>query len=494
MIRANSPSGRHRLIGLIFSICLWGAIGEAGGQMVPDGYQRSVALEDSRQQVTKVGGAALNYPDTDSTWAQIQNDWLIVDDTLMTNRRSVLKTDVNHVGQTTITVTINGHTCTVSQRLIKMIWINTKTHQWTDLAPVAWNRPSVDSNVVHWQDIVPGIDYQVRKTGGQVDHAIMFRPTFLNSALALYDQRADSADIALGNVIAYELTGVDHADSALGTVAHRKLSQLGKYWFGLRQQRLRYPGGDSLPRLPVKQRWIKQNGKIYAVEFVMMSAIKQLHQADPTATIWHNASTLIEDDEFDVTYIYKYAQTTNYSTGITAQAATGSENPHTNYALFWPDLSAVPAGSNIDSVKLHIKIHWGPTATQLYLRQLATDWSEAAPMCWDSARSGSNWAGGLGYSASDWGSVEDSLDTEPTGNQDDLYISSVDGEAFCESVQDMCDNNNYGFHLEAENSNGWDISTEDHGTAANHPELTIWYTTGAAVTARRKILTEQLLR
>ena len=266
----------------------------ASAQYAPVGYSHWRDQADTTLNHQRIGGQIGNYPNTDSTWATIENDWITTGDTLHTNRRSVLRTDVNDAGQSTVTLTMGGNTYTVSQRLIKMVWINTQTQNWIDIADVSWNTPTVDSNIIHWQGIIPGVDYRVRKDNGQVEHGVFFKPAFIDSAITLYDQRADSQYIALGNVMAYTLTGVDEADSALRTVNWRKLKDFGRYVYRMGQQSVHYPGSDTMPNINVKQRWIKQGNKLYCVEYVMMHRIKQVHEAYPSATIWHNAQLVID--------------------------------------------------------------------------------------------------------------------------------------------------------------------------------------------------------
>lgn len=425
-----------------------------------------------------------NYPDTDSTFAVIENDWITLDDTLHTNRNAVLKTDVNDKGQSTITLTMGGNTYTVSQRLLKMVWINTATQNWTDIADVVWNTPAVDSNILHWQGIIPGVDYRVRKQNVSVEHGIFFKPAFLDAAIVLYNQRADSADIALGNVMAYTLTNVDNADSGIGTVDRRMLKQIGKYSFGLNRQYLRFPGSGDLPSIPVKQRWIKQGGNIYCVEYVMMSAIKAVHEALPSATIWHNASTIIEDDEFQVTYIYKYASETNYSTETTVQIANSEQPADVRVALLLPDLSAISAGANIDSVRLTLTTAFsGFSGYEYEAYPITTEWSEASPMAWDSASTTNNWAGGLGWTTSDFITPGDSANAR-SGTGDDIVWESGDGDGLAEATQNTLDGTAYGYviYIEVGSSVTAAFNTEDHATASSRPEMYVEYTAAGGPT------------
>jgi len=117
----------------------------------------------------------------------------------------------------------------------------------------------------------------------------------LDSAVILYNQRPDSLDIALANVMVYTLSAnIDNADSAMGELPWRRLKDFGYYSFNLSDQQLRFPGSDTLPKIPVRQYWERRGTKIICIEYVMMSKIKKVHEAYPSATIWHNDIKVIE--------------------------------------------------------------------------------------------------------------------------------------------------------------------------------------------------------
>ena len=242
----------------------------------------------------RIGGEIANYQEDDLSWAVIENDFLLSGDTLIYNQKDLIKTAVKPNGISVVKVTWNDVDYIVTQKMIKLIWLNTQTWNWTDVIDnVGWPTPSVDSNIVHWSNIFPQVDYRIRKRNSSVAYGIFFKPLFLDSAVTLYNQRSDSLDIALGNVIEYSLMNVDNPDSVMD-VRWRKLRQLGRYVFQLTKQRVHFPGSDTLPELPVRQRWLKRNGKLYCVEYVMMGKIKQIHEAYPGATIWHNSTAKIE--------------------------------------------------------------------------------------------------------------------------------------------------------------------------------------------------------
>lgn len=443
----------------------------------PTGY-KTWDLPTPGKKAIRIGGMVANYlPTGSSNWSEIENDWQTTDGLLYTNRRALLKTDVNDAGQSIVSLTMDGNTYTVSQRLLKVVWINTATQNWTDIADVSWPTPTVDSNIIHWQGVIPGIDYRVRKLPGQVQHGIFFKPGFLDSAVALYDQRSDSSDIALGNVMAYTLVGVDHADSALGTIDRRRLKQIGKYLFSLNRQTVHFPGSDTLPPVPVKQRWIKQGGKIYCVEYVMMSAIKRIHEALPGATIWHNDNILVEDDEFQMTATAKYENTDNFGSATTIIISNSERPADVKVGQLLPDLSAIPAGSNIDSVRFTLTAFWaGYSGVDWEMYQIVTEWNEAVPMSYDSAGVGLDWATGS-WSTSDITGSADVAAARAAETDDGLWESG-DGSPLAEAVQNTLDGTAYGFALYRESgvtqSDEW--RTEDHATASSHPEMYVEFT------------------
>ena len=461
-----------RLLAILF------LAGSALADYIPADYKQWQDSNNPRKRAATIGGMLSNYPDTDSTWAAVENDWITVDG-LHTNRRAVLKTDINDAGQSTISVTMDGSTYTVSQRLLKVIWINTNTHNWTDIADVTWNTPSVDSNIVKWQGVIPGVDYRVRKLPGQVQHGIFFKPGFLDSAVTLYDQRSDSSDIALGNVMAYTLLGADHSDSAVGNMDRRLLKQIGKYAFSLNRQFVHFPGSDTLPPIPVRQRWIKQNGKIYCVEYVMMSAIKRIHEALPSATIWHNDNTIIEDDEFQMAGVRKYASTTNFGSDVSILLSNSEAPNDTRVGQLLPDLSAISAGSNIDSVRLTLFSVWSVYVGVDYgMTAIAPEWNEASPMSFDSAGVGLDWTTGS-WSTSDLSGSQE-LSNARTGETQDAVWNSSDGDPIVEAVQGTLDGSFYGFALYLEGSGGTaEWHTEDAVSASKHPEMYVEFTTSA---------------
>jgi len=245
----------------------------------------------------QIGGAVRNYQKQEKTWAVIENDFEVENDSILFVEKSVLQAEVNkNSGVSEVTLNWNDTLYTVTQKMLGIGWIKISTRQskWID-STMNWSNFSVDSNICKWMGVSPGVDYRVRKNNGTVEHGIFFKPAFLDSAAVLYNQRADSLDIALANVMVYTLSAnIDDADSAIGDVSWRRLKDFGYYTFNLSDQRLHFPGYDTLPQIPVRQYWERRGTKIICIEYVMMRRVKQVHEAYPSATIWHNDTKKIE--------------------------------------------------------------------------------------------------------------------------------------------------------------------------------------------------------
>lgn len=328
---------------------------------------------ENHSKIMQFGREIQNYQKPDSAWVPIENDWITDADTLHTNRRGVLKTDVSDNGKSTVTVRWQGVEYSISQRLTKLIWINTDSWNWIDVVDsVTWSVPSVDSNIVRWQNVFPGVDYAVQKNNGNVAHGIIFKPAFLDSAIILYNQRADSLDIALGNVVAYELSAnIDDADSAVGNLSRRILKNFGRYAFKLSHQQLRFPGWDTLSPINVTQRWGKIANKIYCVEYVKMRRIKQIHEAYPSALIWHNSSdtfygttedAFLRNDRLDfeesrnATCADYISPTSLTSLRVGMNLWSSNYEIHRTYNFF--DTSDLPDDDVIDSARFHFYRAW----------------------------------------------------------------------------------------------------------------------------------------
>lgn len=272
-------------------------------------------LDNDTTFAKQIGGAVRNYQKSDKTWDSIVNGFELEGDSVVFVEKSVLRSRINKNGVSKVMLTWNDQEYTITQKLLGIGWIkiSTRQSQWID-STMDWSNFSVDSNICKWTGISPAVDYRVLKDNGRVAHGIFYKPAFLDSAVTLYNQRPDSLDIALANVMIYTLSAnIDDADSAIGDVPWRKLKNFGDYSFNLGKQRLRFPGSDTLPQVPVRQYWERRDTKIICIEYVMMSKIKQVHEAYPSATIWHNDSKTIDGEaNVEDAYIYISSPDNNY--------------------------------------------------------------------------------------------------------------------------------------------------------------------------------------
>lgn len=291
---------------LLFPILLF-------AQWTPVDYQKWQNPANPQEFQARIGGEMANYQVNANTWSPIENLFTVIGDSMAIAHNAILKTTVRLNGESEITITWHGEDYVITQKPIKLIWVNSQTQNWIDVFPTgSWSVPSVVGNRIRWTNVFPAVDYAVEKNNGTVGHGVIFKPAFLDSAVTLYNLRPDSQYIYLGNVFKYLLS--DNIDSALFAVGNNRgriLKRLGRYLFELTDQRLRFPGSDTT-FVPVYTKWRIINDEIYCAEFVKMSHVKQIHQAYPNAIIWHNDEVSIGASDIEDTYISSSSPTNNY--------------------------------------------------------------------------------------------------------------------------------------------------------------------------------------
>ena len=341
---------RYAIAVIFLSLC-----SVAQAQWKPVEFKKWQSVGDTSVFKCHVGGELENYPETDTNWAAIETDWSLIGDT-MTARHAYLKADVLPNGVAEITVKHNDTVYTITQRPVRLIWLKTTTWNWIDVADTpTWDVPTIDNDLISWTNVFPGVNYEIQKEKGRVNHKIHFKPAFIDSAIVLYNQRPDSLDIALANVMEYTLSAnIDNADIGIGNINQRVLKQIGKHVFGLSRSQLYFPGSDTLQTQVVNHRWIKQNEKIYCIEYIKMRKIKMIHEIYPLATIWHNASHTIEG-------------TTNIDDAMIAY--TNADNNYGAATYFYVTFSLIPTASTVIRCK-NVASELGATATitDCYLR------------------------------------------------------------------------------------------------------------------------------
>jgi hypothetical protein len=290
----------------------------------PSGMSRWDDSSNADKHLTRIGGAIANYKrGADSGWAPISNNIAVESDSGWSFKESFMSTHLDTNGTSSAIVNYGGATYTVTQKLNRVMWLKTDTWDTltifkdpdfttytTDSNEVLNSSLAVDSiglptwkhNEVRWTNVFPQVDYSIVKENGSLAHYIRYKKLFLDSAVVLYNQRADSADIALANVMVYTLSSnLDSADQALGNINRRKLKQVGKRIFGLGASQLYFTDWNKRKVIKVNQRWVKWDNKIICVEYVSMSVIKQIHEAYPNSAIWHNATTNITGADIEDT-------------------------------------------------------------------------------------------------------------------------------------------------------------------------------------------------
>ncbi|MFA4835044.1 MAG: hypothetical protein WC749_03090 [Dehalococcoidia bacterium] len=242
----------------------------------------------------RIGGPMASYERDSGTWAAIENNWARENEHTFSNLTDLLKTRVSDTGESQVTLNWNGVHYAVSQKLEKLVWLDTAKDQLAEIGSPQWQAPNMDADTVGWDNVFPDVDYKIKKNNSQVQHQIHFKPGFLNHAVSQFDSLPNKENIALGNMMMYELKNVDNADAPIGDVYDRIFKDLGAgYTFMLYKQYLHFPGEEEARAVPVVQKWFRKDNKIYCIEYVMMDEIKKIHQEQPSATLWHNTETQI---------------------------------------------------------------------------------------------------------------------------------------------------------------------------------------------------------
>lgn len=313
-----------------------------------DGWTDSINPQKHSQLV----GVMSNYRDGD-TWSEIDDRFIVTPDSAYCHT-AIMLTTVYPDGSVRIKAQHETDTFAVTQELVGVGWINKSTwgHAWIDQT-MTWSTPTVDSNKITWAGVSPGVNYSVGKRHGSVKFGIQFKPAFIDSAVVLYNQRPDSLDIGLANVIKFTFENISGADSAVGDVTSRKFRNFARWAFGLADQRLHFPGSDSL-RVRVRQYWKRVGSDLYCIEWVPMRQVKQVYEVYPSATIWHNANQTIgggaSNNDADST------SNGSFSTTLSIISLGSPDFGLTNRSGWRFDGVNTPQGSTIDSASI---IFWG---------------------------------------------------------------------------------------------------------------------------------------
>ncbi len=280
---------------------------------------------DDTTHTFRVGGAYQNYEDS-TGWHAIENDFHVNGDRIMVSWNRLLKTSVDSLGDVIVTFTYNETDYTVIQQPHSLKWFRKSDSVWINIDNSPnFNNLSLDSNIISWRNMYPGVDYSVVLNKSRVENRYEFKPVFLDSMVILLDQRSDSADIYLANVMKFTLTTtIDDDTVSLGAVRKRVLKRFGGMVFQVGKTRLQgFPGADTL-EIPVWQRYKFVGSQLYVLEFIKASDLKRIHELYPTATLWHNTDfTLDNSDDIDDAYIAPGGANDNFGTAANLRLADG---------------------------------------------------------------------------------------------------------------------------------------------------------------------------
>ena len=378
----------------------------------------------------QMGGPVRNYQRADGAWAAIDNTWTVIDDSLYTIKRAVLRVDADQHGQVTTTVTRNGVPYRISQRLEAVVFFRMSDSLWIHIYDAPhWGKPSVDSNAVMWPDVFPDVDYRLIKTNGAIRHEITFQPAFLDSIVNLYDQRNDSSDLYLANVAAVSHDNLDIVDGARGAVRYAVLKRFHDYVLEQPRQRLHFPGSENLPEIQVWQMYQSVAKRLYLLELVKMSDVKRLHGEFPFATASHDATETLSDNDIMDTWLSRWSNDGDNNYGSTTNMDAFSTTPY----LLDLDLGDIEGPVTVTAAVCSLRVAWMSASTDFFLRRVVTAWTEGveagSPVTsgnpgatWNYAKdfyssegSDITWAGGSDWSGSDFTAIRDTFLTASNG-------------------------------------------------------------------------------
>lgn len=420
----------------------------------PVDYSRWINKSDHRKQAALFGEPIRNYERTDGDWETIDNNWINSGDSLYTAHNAVLKTEVRKDGSSQITFSYQGESFIIRQTLRRMVWLRSADWAWDDIfTQPDWSTVAVDSNIISWRNVFPQIDYRIIKTNGKLEHRIYFNPSFLDTAVALYDQSADTSSLYLANVIEYSFSqNIDNADLELGNRERRILKQFGRMTFTVDHQQLFYPGWNSSAYVPVLQRWIKQNGKIYCIEAVAMTYIKAIHRQYPDSSISHNDSQTFDENSCEDTFVNSQMSTNNY--GIYSNYLRLTVGGYGGFRKF--DLSGIFGSVHVDSTRL--KIVFNNTQDSCKLGFMTTDWDEG------NVNAGA--VDAVGEHGATWEKAKDTLGTSGDWSWSSSSFSSAD--------YNDNNGNGYGKVLAGSGSYFGYLSEGDESTGSNSKLISDW--------------------
>jgi len=437
------------------------------------------------------GGPLHNYKIDDSMWSAIDNNWYIVDDTIARVTAANLVTDVNRSGQIYTTY----RDITFAQRLLSLKLYRSTDSAWFDLEETNWSNPSVDSNVVRWSNVFPAVDITVSKYGGVVQHGIWFKGAFLDSAAVIYANRPDSAHLYVGNLIAIEATNCD--EPVLGTILKQRVKTwLDNHDIELTSQYLMHRA-DTMEYVPIHQRYVIQNDKLYLLELVKLSRLVDAHTLYPDDTLWHYADFQlgVGTQDCDAAELNKINTTTNYENDLYIQATDDDSDEGRATGIFaWWEIKDSIYGNTVSACTVSLDYAGRNGYPDGFLEGVARHWVESE-VTFEIAKTGTDWTtDGCQHITDDkWGesfNSPDSFDVVDTASDGRFYIDMTTFLQHCDGT----DTANYQGFLwrPVQNTHKYGslrTSSDDDGTASERPYVVIYYgELGGNLYRRRKIL------
>lgn len=244
--------------------------------------------------LTTAGEPKQNYQDV-SGWHEIDNTYINIGDSVLQCTTAIFQSRVYPNGVSEITIDHDGQEYVFTQQLVAIGLLNTDNqNRYIIDGTMNWNNVSFDSNVVDWGSVSPGVKYKIIHENTSVAHQITYTPNFIDSLIALLNQRPDSANISLVNLMKYTMSSnLDNPDSLYDNIPRRRLKRLGRIGFEIGEQFVHFPGSDTMPRLRVRQYYKLISDTLYMLEAIPGNRIKQIFTAYPDSAIWHN--TLYQD-------------------------------------------------------------------------------------------------------------------------------------------------------------------------------------------------------
>ena len=397
------------------------------GADVPVGLRRWQTGRNSYR--VQVGGPVRNYRKTDGTWAAIDNNWTVTDDSLFTITRAALKVRADRFGSVATVFTHRGTPYRISQRLAALVFFRMSDSLWIPIHDAPhWSMPTVDSNVVMWHDVFPDVDYRLIKCDGAIRLEITFQPAFLDSVVDLYNHREDCSNLYLANVASVSLENLDIIGGARN---HTVLKRFNDCDLEQPCQMLHFAGSENLPEIKVQQVHQAIDDQMYLLELVKMSDLEHLHEQFPLAAVSHDATETLNDSHIKDTWLSRWSNDGDNNYGGTTSMDAFNTTPY----LLDLDLSGIGGPVTVTAAVCSLRVAWMSTSTDFFLRRVVTGWTEGiedgSPVT--SGNPGATWNYAKDYYSGE-GSDTAWADGNDWGSSDYTVADSAELDALVEAI------------------------------------------------------------